>query len=120
MAGGDTANGNTPESDAPAVTQSIRVVRKASKPAGIRQVSKGAKVTQASDLYPAEPPPLTVPIVLPLKEHARVWMALAGILGIMLVAALVIVGYLWNVNGKWQAQVQSLTSTGYDLGDRIS
>ncbi len=61
-----------------------------------------------------------MPIVLPLNQHARVWMMLSGVLGIMLIAALVIVGYLWNVNGKWQAQVASLTATGYDLGDRIA
>ena len=64
--------------------------------------------------------PVTIPVVLPLNQHARVWMLLSGVLGIMLVAALVIVGYLWNVNGKWQDQVSSLTTTGYDLGDRIA
>jgi chromosome segregation ATPase len=47
-------------------------------------------------------------------------MALSGVLAIMLVAAIVIAGYLWNVNGKWQAQVESLTATGYSLGDRIA
>ena len=71
---------------------------------------------------PAEPAPqtITIPVVLPLNQHARVWMLLSGVLGIMLIAALVIVGYLWNVNGKWQAQVTSLTVTGYDLGDRVA
>ena len=71
---------------------------------------------------PAELPPqtVTIPVVLPLNQHARVWMLLSGVLGIMLIAALVIVGYLWNVNGKWQAQVTSLTVTGYDLGDRVA
>ena len=68
----------------------------------------------------AAPQTITIPVVLPLNQHARVWMLLSGVLGIMLVAALVIVGYLWNVNGKWQDQVSSLTSTGYDLGDRIA
>ena len=67
-----------------------------------------------------EPQTITIPVVLPLNQHARVWMLLSGVLGIMLIAALVIVGYLWNVNGKWQSQVTSLTSTGYDLGDRIA
>lgn len=67
-----------------------------------------------------EPQTITIPVVLPLNQHARVWMLLSGVLGIMLIAALVIVGYLWNVNGKWQSQVSSLTSTGYDLGDRIA
>ena len=119
MAGGDTGNGNKPpDADAPPVTQSIRVVRKASKPTGIRQVGKATKATPASG--PADPPTVSFPVVLPLKEHARVWMALAGMLGILLIAALVIVGYLWNVNGKWQAQVEALTATGYDLGDRIA
>jgi len=69
---------------------------------------------------PSEPPTITIPVILPLKQHLRAWMLLSGVLGIMLIAALVIVGYLWNVNGKWQAQVTSLTSTGYDLGDRIA
>ena len=119
MAGGDTGNGNMPpDADAPPVTQSIRVVRKASKPTGIRQVGKATKAIPASG--PADPPTVSAPVVLPLKEHARVWMALAGMLGILLIAALVIVGYLWNVNGKWQAQVEALTATGYDLGDRIA
>ncbi|MGC4175746.1 hypothetical protein [Demequina sp.] len=67
-----------------------------------------------------EPQTITIPVVLPLNQHARVWMLLAGVLGIMLVAAVVIIGYLWNVNGKWQAQVTSLTATGYSLGDRIA
>lgn len=70
--------------------------------------------------YTSEPPTITIPVVLPLNQHARVWMLLSGVLGIMLIAALVIVGYLWNVNGKWQDQVTSLTATGYDLGDRIA
>lgn len=47
-------------------------------------------------------------------------MVVAGTLGIMLIAALVIAGYLWNVNGKWQAQVDQLTDTGYVLGGRIA
>ena len=68
----------------------------------------------------AAPQTITIPVVLPLNQHARVWMLLSGVLGIMLIAALVIVGYLWNVNGKWQDQVSSLTTTGYDLGDRIA
>ena len=67
-----------------------------------------------------EPQTITIPVVLPLNQHARVWMALSGVLAIMLVAAIVIAGYLWNVNGKWQAQVESLTATGYSLGDRIA
>ncbi len=69
---------------------------------------------------PAEPQTITIPVVLPLKQHARMWMLLSGVLGIMLIAALVIIGYLWNVNGKWQDQVASLTDTGYSLGDRIA
>ena len=68
----------------------------------------------------SDPPTITIPVVLPLNQHARVWMMLSGVLGIMLIAALVIVGYLWNVNGKWQDQVTSLTTTGYDLGDRLA
>ena len=77
----------------------------------------------AGSLSPAdgpEPQTITIPVVLPLNQHARMWMALSGVLAIMLVAALVIAGYLWNVNGKWQAQVESLTTTGYSLGDRIA
>lgn len=69
---------------------------------------------------PAEPQTITIPVVLPLKQHVRMWMLLSGVLGIMLIAALVIIGYLWSVNGKWQAQVASLTETGYSLGDRIA
>ena len=75
---------------------------------------------QREGLPEAAPQTVTIPVVLPLNQHARVWMLLSGVLGIMLVAALVIVGYLWNVNGKWQDQVSSLTATGYDLGDRIA
>lgn len=67
-----------------------------------------------------EPPTITIPVVLPLKQHARVWMMLSGVLAIMLVAALVIVGYLWNINSKWQDQVESLTDTGYTLGDKVA
>jgi hypothetical protein len=70
--------------------------------------------------YQSDPQTITIPVVLPLNQHARVWMMLAGVLGIMLIASLVIVGYLWNVNGKWQDQVTSLTATGYSLGDRIA
>lgn len=73
--------------------------------------------------YPSdgpEPQTITIPVVLPLNQHARVWMALSGVLFIMLVAAVVVAGYLWQVNGKWQAQVTSLTDTGYSLGDRIA
>ena len=66
------------------------------------------------------PQTITIPVMMPLNQHARVWMLLSGVLGIMLIAALVIVGYLWNVNGKWQDQVSSLTATGYDLGGRIA
>lgn len=82
----------------------------------------GETLPAASASPAPELPPqtITIPVVLPLNQHARMWMLLSGVLGIMLVAALVIVGYLWNVNGKWQAQVTSLTSTGYDLGDRIA
>jgi len=76
--------------------------------------------TSPSPLTGAEPQTITIPVVLPLNQHARVWMLLSGVLGIMLIAALVIIGYLWNVNGKWQDQVTSLTATGYDLGDRIA
>lgn len=72
------------------------------------------------DAAAREPATITIPVVLPLNQHARVWMLLSGVLGIMLIAALVIVGYLWNVNGKWEAQVTSLTATGYELGDRIA
>lgn len=82
--------------------------------------SPAIEASPASGGSPAEPPTITIPVVLPLNQHARVWMMLSGVLGIMLVAALVIVGYLWNVNGKWQDQVTSLTSTGYDLGERIA
>lgn len=67
-----------------------------------------------------EPATITVPIVLPLHQHTRAWQVVAATLGIMLVAAIVIAGYLWNVNGKWQAQVSALTDTGYSLGDRIA
>ena len=70
--------------------------------------------------WTSEPQTVTIPIVLPLNQHARVWMMLAGVLGIMLVASLVIVGYLWNINGKWQDQVESLTDTGYSLGDQVA
>jgi len=67
-----------------------------------------------------EPQTITIPVVLPLNQHARMWMALSGVLFIMLIAAVVVAGYLWQVNGKWQAQVTSLTATGYSLGDRIA
>src|SRR5688572_20570366 len=67
-----------------------------------------------------EPATITVPIVLPLHQHTRAWQVVAATLAIMLVAAIVIAGYLWNVNGKWQAQVSALTDTGYTLGDRIA
>lgn len=70
--------------------------------------------------WTSEPPTITIPVVLPLNQHARVWMMLSGVLGIMLVASLVIVGYLWNINGKWQDQVESLTDTGYSLGDQVA
>lgn len=77
-------------------------------------------VDRRKPVDPVEPTTITIPVVLPLNQHARVWMLLSGVLGIMLIAALVIVGYLWNVNGKWQDQVSSLTVAGYDLGDRIA
>jgi len=69
---------------------------------------------------PVEPPTITVPIILPLYRHTRAWMVVAGTLAIMLIASVVIAGYLWNVNGKWQAQVNQLTDTGYALGDRVA
>jgi hypothetical protein len=82
-------------------------------------MTESATPTPGSPM-PSDPPTITIPVVLPLNQHARVWMVLSGVLGIMLVASLVIIGYLWNVNGKWQDQVSSLTDTGYSLGDRVA
>lgn len=68
----------------------------------------------------SEAPTSTMPIILPVHQHARVWMVVSAILGVLLIGAIVLSGYLWNVNGKWQKQVTDLTATGNDLGGKIA
>jgi len=80
----------------------------------------GEQIQAATAATWNEAPTSTVPIILPVHQHPRVWMLLSAILGIFLIGAIVLAGYLWNVNGKWQTQVDDLTQAGYDLGEKIA